>query len=49
MAISFITVPYPKNNHTGVSKIGLPLFRYCTVADPDLQMTWGAFIRALRR
>ena len=41
MAISFITVAYPKNDHTGVSKTGLPLFRYCTVADPDLQMTWG--------
>ena len=49
MAISFITVAYPKNDHTGVSKTGLPLFRYCTVADPDLQMTWGAFIQALRR
>ena len=41
MAISFITVAYPKNYHTGASKTGLPLFRYCTVADPDLQMTWG--------
>ena len=38
----------PKNDHTGVSKTGLPLFRYCTVEDPDLQMTWGAFIQALR-
>ena len=48
MAIGFITVAYLKNDHTGVSKIGLPLFRYCTVADPDLQMTWGAVIQALR-
>ena len=33
-------------------EFGLPLFRYCTVADPDLQMTWGGggvFIQALRR
>ena len=45
MAISFITVAYSKNDHTGVSKIGLPPFRYCTVADPDLQMTWGSEIR----
>ena len=48
MAISFIKEAYPKNDHRGVSEIGLPLFRYCTVADPDLQMTWGAFIQALR-
>ena len=41
MTIGFITVAYPKNYHTGASKIGLSLFRYCTVADPDLQMTWG--------
>ena len=41
MAIGFIKVAYPKNAHTGVSKISLALFRYCTVADPDLQMTWG--------
>ena len=45
MAISFITVAYLKNDHTGVSEIGLPLFRYCTVEDADLQMTWGPEIR----
>ena len=48
MAISFITVAYLKTIIQEFES-GLPLFRYCTVADPDLQMTWGAFIQALRR
>ena len=48
MAINSITVAYLKNDHTRISKTGLLLFRYCTVADPDLQMTWGAFVQALR-
>ena len=41
MAINSVKVAYLKNDHTRISKTGLPLFRYCTVADPDLQMTWG--------
>ena len=50
MAISFITVAYLKTIIREF-EFGLPLFRYCTVADPDLQMTWGeggAVIQALR-
>ena len=41
MAINSIKVAYLKIDHIRISKTGLPLFRYCTVADPDLQMTRG--------